>query len=217
MSDSDQSTQPNDIQKMFEEFQNTRFYQWLDGIITGRFRWLILPITGIVDAFVIVIPTELIIAMYMMRNSRAVWWIQTGITAVFAGLGYVILALIVSQFGIDAVSWLGVVTGEEIAQAVDDKLSEHIVLFAASAGITSIFPMPMTAFAVMAGLFGWPLALLFVGAFIGKFARFGIFAYGARRWGNDALHYYFTHANKMSLVLVVLIIMYLVIKHLTVQ
>lgn len=204
--------QKTEIQEMFEDFQKTRFYQWLDRVIGGPYRWVILPITGIVDAFVVVIPTEAVIAMYMIRNNKAIWWVQTAITAVFAGLGYVILALIVSFFGVDAVSYLGVITGEELAQAIDSKLAEHIVLFAAAAGITSFFPMPMTAFAVIAGLFGWSMPLLFIGGFIGKFVRFGIFAYGAKRWGLRALEYYMQHSVKISLVLVVLIVLYLFVR-----
>lgn len=202
----------NDIEQMFNDFQQTRFYQWLDVVIAGPYRWMILPIIGIIDAFVVILPTELIIAMYMMRNQQSVWWVHTLITSIFAGVGYVILALIVSFFGIDAVSWLGLVTGDELAHTIDRTLSAHVALFAISAGVTSIFPMPMTAFAISAGLFSWSVPLLFIGAVTGKFFRFGIFAYGAKRWGQQALQYYFRNANWISVILVILIVLYLVIQ-----
>jgi|GEM_PF-6853952 len=209
ISDTLVSKEKTEIQQMFEDFQETKFYKWLDRIIAGPYRWLILPITGLADAFVVVIPTEAVVAMYMLRNHKAIWWVQTAITSFFGAIGYVILALVVSFFGVDAVSWLGVITGEELATAIDSKLTEHLVLFATAAGITSIFPMPMTAFAVTAGLFGWSIPLLFVGAFMGKFVRFGIFAYGAKRWGLQALEYYMQHSLKISLVIVALILIYL--------
>lgn len=198
-----------EIQQMFEDFQKTKFYRWLDSILAGPYRWIILPITGIVDAFVVVIPTEAVVAMYIIRHNHAVWWWQTAITAFFAAIGYVILATIVALFGVDAVSYLGVITGDELAQAIDSKLSENIIIFAAAAGITSFFPMPMTAFAIVAGLFGWSLPLLFIGAFLGKFVRFGIFAYGAKYWGLKALEYYMQHSVKISLLLIVFIVIYL--------
>jgi len=208
----DAAIEKTDIQQMFEDFQETKFYKWLDKVIAGPYRWLILPITGLVDAFVIVIPTEAVIAMYMMRHPESRWWVHTAITAFFGGVGYIILAMVVAFFGVDAVSWLGVITGEELARAIDSKISENLILFAASAGITSVFPMPITGLAVIAGLFSWSLPMLFIGAFIGKFVRFGVFAYGAQKWGLQAIDYYMKHSVKISLVIIALILVYLFIQ-----
>ena len=202
--------QQSEIQEMFEEFKQTRFYQWLDLVIAGPYRWLVLPTTGMIDAFVLVIPTELVVSMYMMRNQMAIWWQQTTIVTFFASLGYGLLAWIVSRFGVDALGVLSGVIGGEAATSVDETFATYTILLAASAGVTSFFPMPATAFAVTVGLFDLSIISLMLGTFIGKFGRFGIFAYGAGRWGNDVVAYYFRHANIISLVVIVLLIAYII-------
>lgn len=202
----------SDIEKAFEDFKQTRFYFWLDAIIGGRFRSLVLPIVGIIDAFLVVIPTELVVVMYMARNRTAVWWHQTTIVTFFAALGYGLLALIVASFGIDAISWLTPLLGDDIVHHVTNTMGEYVLLFAFAAGATSFFPMPATAFAVTSGLFAFAVLPMMVGVFLGKGIRFGIFAYGTQRWGSHIAQYYFRHANAISLVLIVLIVLYLVIQ-----
>lgn len=205
------TTKPKpEIQQAFEDFQHTKFYKWLDGVLTGRFKHLILPITGLIDAFVVVLPTEAVVAMYMLRHPGAHWLYHTIVVSLFASIGYFLLALIVTLFGIDAVSWLAGLVGEELAQGVDRTITNNLILLGASAGITSFFPMPATAFAITVGLFGGALVPMAIGIFVGKCVRFGVFAYGAARWGKQAVDYYFTHANIISLVLVVFIVLYLV-------
>lgn len=206
------STEKTDIEIAFQEFKKTRFYQWLDRIIAGPYRWLVLPVTGIIDAFVVIIPTELVVAMYMMRNQGAIWWVKTIWVTAFAALGYGLLAVIVKTFGIDAVGWLSHMVGDDIAGKVTITVTDYVWLFAATAGLTSVFPMPATAFAITVGLFDLSVVLLMIGTFVGKFGRFGIFAYGANRWGNQAVQYYFKHANTISIVVIILIVIYLVIQ-----
>ena len=201
-----------DIEQAFDDFKETRFYHWLDSVIAGPFRFLVLPITGLVDAFLVVIPTELVVVMYMARNRDAVWWHQTIIVTLFAALGYGLLALIVASFGIDAISWLTPVLGDDLVTEVTDTMAQFVALFGFSAGATSFFPMPATAFAVTSGLFGFAIVPMMVGIFFGKAIRFGAFAYGTRRWGNSIAQYYFRHANAISLLLIVLIVLYLVIQ-----
>ncbi|MFW0871280.1 MAG: hypothetical protein ACKKL4_02395 [Patescibacteria group bacterium] len=199
----------SEIQKAFEDFQKTRFYAWLDGTLTGRFKWLILPITGLIDAFLVVLPTEAVVAMYMLRHPTASWWYHTIVVSFFASVGYFTLGLIVSLFGIDAISWLSGLIGSELAEGINYTITNNLILLGASAGITSFFPMPATAFSVTVGLLGGALIPMTIGIFMGKCVRFGIFAYGASRFGKDMVEYYFTHANLISLVLVVFIVLYL--------
>ncbi len=197
---------------MFREFEKTAFYRWVDRVVTGPFRWLVLPITGLVDAFVLVLPTELVVVLYMMRNPHASWWIHTVITSLFAACGYVLIALIVTWWGLDAVAWMGFFTGEDFVHSFDQQFQDNLVLFAALAGFTSLVPMPTTAFAILAGLFSWSLPLLFLGACIGKCARFGVFAYSSKRWGGTLISLYLRHVNVISIALLSLIVLYLVLK-----
>lgn len=203
---------PTEIQLAFESFQKTRFYQWLDQILLGKYKWVILPITGLADAFVVVIPTEAVMAMYMMRHPHSRWWLHTIIVSVFAGFGYVLLSLIVASFGIDAVSWMTFVAGSEISNAVGQTITSHLLLFGITAGITSLFPMPATAYAITVGLLGAAWPPMFVGIVLGKCVRFGIFAYGAQRWGLQVLEYYLKHSTWMTVVIMALLLTYLVIQ-----
>ena len=213
MQEQDPATRiPSTAEEVFRDFEKTAFYRWADGVIQGRFRWLILPCVGFLDAFVVILPTEFAIVLYMMRNRDAYWWWQSVVTTFFAGVGYVFIAFLVALFGIDAVAWLGVLTGQEIATSIDVQFRDHVLVFAIMAGATSFVPMPLTAFAVFAGLFGWSLPLLFVGACVGKFVRFGLFAYGTHKWGQQIITWYMRHANAVSLALLALLVLYLVLQ-----
>jgi len=211
--ETEQDTELNDMQQAVKDFQETRFYQWCDSLLVGRFHWLILPITGFVDAFVIVLPTEAVLGMYLLRDKARSVIMHTLWVATFATLGYLTLTLLATMLGASFaegfVSWVG----EDISTQVDGILTSYVFVLAILSGITSIFPMPATAFAIVVGLTGAPIVPFAAGIFIGKAVRFGGVGYLTQRYGIQTFEYYTKHANTMTVVILSILAVYFGIKY----
>ena len=204
-----------ELQQAYQEFKQSRFYRWCDSILVGKYHWLILPLTGFIDAFVIILPTEAVLGMYLLRDKARSVLKHTLWVSLFATFGYVILALIASVFGEPFGVWFADVIGENLNARIDGLVSSYIIFLAITAGLTSVFPMPATAFAVVVGLTGAPILPFAIGTFVGKGIRFGLVGYVTQRYGAAAFDYYMKHVNVVSIVLVILVLVYLTFKYLT--
>lgn len=174
------------LEESFDEIKSSPLYQWFDRTLDSSYGLFALCIFVFFDAFLLVIPMELLLAGYAAKKRDISVTFLTLLVTASSFLGYACLYWFGTLTRMGTETYLSNVFGPETLTEIGGLVEKSVGYFGFTSALASI-PVPLSPFSFGAGVFAAPF-LVFAAAFMaGRLIRYGVSAWVGRKYGEAML------------------------------
>ena len=165
---------------------------------------------ALLEATISPVLPELVVATVLSYRKDISWKLLSFISALGSTAGAALLYLLGKYLYRTHESWFQNIFDSSLIATYTENLFSHNAFV--SMFLAAFTPLPDRIFATLSGVFLLPFLVVVTAFFLGRLIRVGIIAYFSYEFGDEARHYILKHTKLVTVVIVVLVVVYILMK-----